>query len=130
MSPHSQPAARYADVGRSAVPSPFLCRIDVADAAPMRVEAVGELDVATAPVLERVLARAFEHARSVVLVARELTFIDTAGVHIIVDASEGARRRGDELRVSPSSPVTDILALTGMSNGVDLVELEARPAGL
>jgi hypothetical protein len=51
------------------------------------VRVAGELDIATAQQLEQALRVAEIRARRVVLNLRELTFTDSSGVHVIVDAS-------------------------------------------
>jgi anti-anti-sigma factor len=64
-------------------------------------------------------------ARLVVLDLREVTFMDSCGVHLIVSASIRARRAGRRLvLVRGRSQVARILALTGASEDVESVELE------
>lgn len=57
----------------------------------------GELDLATAPQLERTLRETQQQARLILLDLRELTFMDSAGVHTIVNASIAARQLGRRL---------------------------------
>jgi anti-anti-sigma factor len=57
----------------------------------MCVRVAGDLDVATTPQLQHALHTAQSQARLVILDLHELTFIDSAGVHTIVDASGRAR---------------------------------------
>jgi anti-sigma B factor antagonist len=73
---------------------PFVCSWTNGgpDAAWMHM--AGELDVATVPQLEDALDRAPVQARVVVLDLRELVFLDSAGVHAIVNASIRARQAG------------------------------------
>ena len=61
------------------------------------VHVVGALDLAPAPELERALREAQSRARLVVLDLRELAFMDSAGAHVIIDASVCARHRGGRL---------------------------------
>ena len=56
------------------------------------VHVAGELDIATTPQLERTLREAQLQARLVVLDLRELAFIDSSGVHAIVNAGIRARQ--------------------------------------
>jgi anti-anti-sigma factor len=55
------------------------------------VHVAGELDIATASKLEVALREALLAARLVVIDLRDLAFIDSSGVHAIVNASNRAR---------------------------------------
>jgi anti-anti-sigma factor len=93
------------------------------DAAWIRV--AGELDIATAQQLEPALRAAEIRARRVVLDLRELTFMDSSGVHVIVDASNRARRTGRQLvLVRGPSHIDRLFALTDTSNDVKIVDLD------
>ena len=113
-------------VSRPAVPPPdFRCtlRNGGPDVAWVRVS--GELDIATAPHLTQTLRRAEDSARRVVLDLRELTFMDTAGVHAILDANVSAAVAGRRLVVVRGrSRVDRVLALTGAYDRLDIVHLE------
>jgi anti-sigma B factor antagonist len=88
-------------------------------AATVRVS--GELDIATAPRLEQTLDESLLEARRVVIDLHECAFIDSAGVHAIVDASVRARQDGRLLvlvRVPPH--VHRVVALTGNSDHVEI----------
>jgi anti-sigma B factor antagonist len=80
------------------------------------VRVAGELDLATSPQLRETLGEAQLDARLVVLDVREITFIDSAGVHVILDAANEARRAQHRLMlVRGPAHVDDVLALTGAS---------------
>jgi anti-sigma B factor antagonist len=93
------------------------------------VQAAGELDLATVPQLVRILRESQLKARLVVLDLRELEFLDSSGVHAIVNASIRARRLGGRLLLLRAPPNADrMFALTGSSEfveigDVDLVEM-------
>jgi len=55
------------------------------------VQVAGELDLATAQQFRQVLGEAQQAARMVVLDLRELSFIDSSGIHVILDAAHDAR---------------------------------------
>ena len=81
------------------------------------VTAWGELDFASAPRLERELQRAEnEQLRLIVLDLRGITFFDTAGVHLLLDARNRACALGHALRIrSEGSPVQQVLGLCDVS---------------
>ena len=83
------------------------------------VHVAGELDIATTPQLDRALREAQSQVRLVVLDLREVAFIDTSGVHAIVDASSRARQLGDRLLLLSGPPGVDrVFTLTGTSDEV------------
>ena len=85
------------------------------DAAWVRV--IGELDIATAPQLEQTLRKAQLRARRVVLDLRQLTFIDCAGINVLLATRRRARLEGGSLRVLRASPrVLRIIALTRLQH--------------
>lgn len=87
------------------------------DAAWVKVE--GELDIATTPQLERALREPELQVGLVVLDLREVAFMDTSGVHAIVDASTRARQVGHRLFLLRGSPGVDrVFTLTGTSDDV------------
>jgi anti-anti-sigma factor len=89
------------------------------------VPATGELDLATAPALERRLRGAELRARLTVMDLRGLTFMDSSGVGVIVDATIRARCTGGRLvLVRGCSQVDRVLALSGASEVVESVELD------
>jgi anti-anti-sigma factor len=87
----------------------------------------GELDIATAPRLEQTLRACLQQARWVVVDLHELAFIDSSGVHTIVNASVRARKDGRRLvLVGVPVHVYRVFALTGSA---DHVEIGADPVG-
>jgi anti-sigma B factor antagonist len=66
----------------------------------VRVHPVGELDVAAAPDVARAIRQLYAAGFSrVILDLRELSFIDSAGVHMVIEAHQAARRAGAELEL-------------------------------
>lgn len=78
-----------------------------------RVAPSGELDVATADALERELLLAEKTDAAVIEVdLAGLTFIDSAGVHVLTRAAD---RVGSRLRLLPGPPVVQrVFALSGL----------------
>lgn len=103
-------------------PESFACRRRGGrPGATVLLEVIGELDVATAPVLTTTVRDA--GCPLVVLDLRRLQFMDAAGVHAILDAGDRARRDGRRLVVVPASPrVHAILELTGAGGQIELLD--------
>jgi anti-sigma B factor antagonist len=112
------------DTGRGDVlPAPFACSCTNGGLDAARVHVGGELDIATTPRLERTLDET--HARLVVLDLRELAFIDSCGMHAIVDAGISARQDGRRLvLVRVPSDVDRMLTLTGSSDQVEIGDVD------
>ena len=75
--------------------------------------------------LEQTLRRAEQRARRIVLDLRELAFIDTSGVHVIVDGARratAARRR--LVLVRGRAQVDRVLDLTTASGDLEIVDLD------
>jgi anti-anti-sigma factor len=88
------------------------------------VHVVGELDIATASELERALREAQSQARLVVLDLRELAFMDSAGAHVVIEASVCARRLGRRLVLLRTPPDVDrLFTLTGSSSEVEIGDI-------
>jgi anti-anti-sigma factor len=82
------------------------------------VQVTGELDIETSPQLERTLREPSSHL--VVLDLRELAFMDSSGVHTIVNASARARQLGRRLVLLRGPPRVDrVFALTGSAADIE-----------
>lgn len=78
------------------------------------VAVTGELDVASAPGLERELAK-LETVTLVVVDLRGLTFIDSTGLGVLVRAHQLAQQQGRRLGlVRGDGQVNRLLSLTGL----------------
>ena len=88
------------------------------------VHVAGALDIATAPRLAATLRESQADAQLVVLDLRELAFMDSSGVHAIVDASSDARQLGRRLLLlrGPAN-VQRLFALTGNADRVEVSDL-------
>jgi anti-anti-sigma factor len=83
----------------------------------------GELDIDTTPHLARMLRE--PKSRLVVLDLRELAFMDSSGVHTIVNASARARQLGRRLVLLRGPPDVDrVFKLTGSSADVENGDVE------
>jgi anti-sigma B factor antagonist len=83
------------------------------------VEASGELDMFTAPMLDEAITRLRQDGfgTSVILDLRHLTFMDCAGLGVLVRHHGGLQADGGRLLLlHPSRPVARLLTLTGMDS--------------
>lgn len=91
---------------RGALPPDFACT-STSDGACVHVHLAGELDIAAIAPLQPMLQDAQSRAPLVLLDLRDVTFMDSAGVHTIVNASAAARERGHSLVLLRGSPHID-----------------------
>lgn len=115
-------------LARPDVPLPaFTCTRNAGRFGSVSVHPSGELDLATAPLLDKTLREAQFDARVVVLDLRKLDFMDSAGVHVIVDAAERARREGRRLVVLRGPARVDrVFMLTGTADVVEISDHDPR----
>jgi anti-anti-sigma factor len=88
-------------------------------AAGRMVVPVGELDLDTALELEAVLAT---QSGPVVVDLRELSFIDLAGLRLLLAADARSRQDGMHLRFIPGRIVRRLFAVTGLPDRLTYVE--------
>jgi len=82
----------------------------------------GELDLATAPILEaRLRAADVEEHSELALDLNDLSFVDATGLKVILNAHRRAARRGGQVTlVNPSSDIRRLLALTALDLTLDV----------
>ncbi len=88
-----------------------------------RIAVRGELDIATAPELERELCDrlADPGCREIVLDLAAATFIDSSGLRVLLVASRAAEAAGGILRVLPGSgPVLRAIELAQIAEHLEL----------
>jgi anti-anti-sigma factor len=67
----------------------------------VRVRAVGEVDIATAGSIRAEIDELIDAGfKRVILDLREVTFLDSTGLHVVVDADASARANGWELLIT------------------------------
>jgi anti-sigma B factor antagonist len=105
MSPTQAVSAATAEP--SELPAVFECSLVNGNPDSVCVHVVGELDIANAPKLEVALREALQAARLVVIDLRDLAFIDSSGVHAIVNASKRARTIARRVAILPGPAHVD-----------------------
>ncbi len=96
--------------------TPFTARIEP-DRSATTIALSGELDMASAPILEEQLARAESDGATAILIdLRELTFINSTGLHVFLAARNRAETNGRQLLlIRAIAPVRRMFELTGQS---------------
>ena len=113
----------------NALAPPFACFWTKGGLNACWVQVAGELDIETSPQLEQTLRE--PSAQLVVLDLRELAFMDSTGVHTIVNASARARQLGRRLVLLRGPPRVDrVFGLTGSSADVENGYMDPREAVL
>lgn len=88
-----------------------------------RVVVRGEIDVATAPKLRETLHDLIQSGcRRIVLDCRELAFLDSSGIGLLVAARKRLGTEGELVMESPADHIRKVLELTGVAG-----ELSVRP---
>lgn len=82
----------------------------------------GELDLASAPQLEAAL---FAQKGRVVLDLRELTFVDAAGLRVLVEADAHSRQDGMRLRFIAGAAVRRLFEVAAVPDPLTYVEPDA-----
>jgi anti-sigma B factor antagonist len=85
----------------------------------------GELDLATAPDLEAALTERLDAGQDVVVDLRELAFMDSTGLRVLVSAHarvEGSTQSVRIVRPRPDAPIARILAIAGVESVLDLID--------
>jgi anti-sigma B factor antagonist len=93
------------------------------------VRPCGELDLATAPDLEKLVLGRLADRTAVVLDLRGLTFMDSSGVRVLVAAHARAADGGGELTVvrpERGGAVDRILEVSGIEQALPLVDDAGR----
>ncbi|HEY4897174.1 MAG TPA: STAS domain-containing protein [Solirubrobacteraceae bacterium] len=106
----------------------FDCTLNTGGTRAAWIHVAGELDILTSPRLLQALREAELNARLVVVDLREVTFIDSSGVHVIVGASHDYEWGGVRLMVVPSRVVDRMFALCGVGGQLSTFELSPGEA--
>jgi anti-sigma B factor antagonist len=84
----------------------------------------GELDLGCSAQLKQTLREAVATERLIVVDLSELAFMDSTGLHAIIDADNRARLRGSKLvLIRGPAQIDRLFKLVGISNRLEIVEL-------
>lgn len=88
------------------------------------IRLTGELDLACSARLKQTLCEAVATQRLIVLDLSGLAFMDSSGLHAMIDADNRARLRGSKLVIIRGPPQIDrLFELVGISDRLEIVEL-------
>lgn len=89
----------------------------------------GDVDLATAPIVEDELRRAEQSDGVIVLDLGQVSFMDSTGLRVVITADQRARDRGASLRIAHVPPqVGRLFDLVGIAEHLEIVDvLERRP---
>lgn len=89
---------------RSLEPAPFAVTVSTMADHEVRVSVEGELDLVSAPELEETLKRQLLASNDVLLDLSSMDFIDSTGLHAIVESVRTAKAVGRKLKLSADLP--------------------------
>lgn len=84
----------------------------------------GELDISTAPVLSEALEPAVERGGVVTLDVRDLAFMDSSGLRLLIEAARRLEGRGKLVLRSPGATVRRVLEVSGVIGQLPTLEVE------
>jgi anti-sigma B factor antagonist len=85
----------------------------------LRIVVSGEIDLATAPLLREEIEQTIDRdVEIVVLDFRRVTFMDSTGLHALIDAHEQLNGR---LRIMPSPPVARLIEITDLRDQLPVI---------
>lgn len=122
--PHVKSPTPTADPPTIAAGNPFACAFHGEGRGAAWVNARGELDLASTPQFKDTLHEALDRALLVILDLRALTFIDSTGLHAIIDTDARARHTGHRLvLIRGCEQVDRLFGLVGLTDGLNIVDL-------
>ena len=103
----------------------FECELRSSRRAATWIRTCGEWDLRAAPQFEQALHAALAGARLVIVDLRQLTFIDSTGQHLIIEAAARARRSGRRLVFVRGPVQIDLLfELIGLAYRLEITDLK------
>jgi anti-sigma B factor antagonist len=108
---------------------PFRCEVEP-DRASVIVRPVGELDLATAPIIDAQLSELVGAGfKSLVLDLRKLRFLDSAGLRLLLSWDTKSRAAGVDMRMLPGPPaVQRVFDVAGVTDLVSFSRLNGAGA--
>ena len=94
------------------------------DEATLVARVVGELDIATAGLLDEALQRVWRRDASLIILdLGAVGFIDSKGLQVLLAAAKHSRENGDRLRIRRGAEVVDrVIRLSGAEGFLPLID--------
>ena len=92
---------------------------------PWLLHVSGELDLCSAPALTKMLEGPTKHGGTVGLDLAQLTYIDSSGLHVILNTVDLLGERGRVVLFNPSPVVRRVLEICGLD---DMIEVSDHPS--
>jgi anti-sigma B factor antagonist len=89
---------------------------------------IGELDMASAPQLNALLAHVADESSDLTLDLSELTFMDSTGLHAVVDLARALDACATLMLLSPSPTVARVLDIAGLVESIPNLRIVEAPA--
>ena len=86
----------------------------------LTVEVVGRLDSLTAPELEDSLEEAYDGIEKLILDLAKLEYISSAGLRVLLGASQVMDEQGEMVVRNLTQPVRDVIELVGFDNALNI----------
>ena len=109
-------------------PGVFRCVHGVWDAGTARIMMVGDLDLAAAAYARDTIRRAQDEAGDVVCDLGYVSFLDLAGLQVLVEAAAYARQQNTRLTVANSPPLLPRILRLFRAQGLTELEAHLAPA--
>lgn len=87
----------------------------------LTVEIVGRLDTLTSPDLEKELEPALEGVTELVMDLKDLDYISSAGLRVLLGAAQIMEDQGEMKVINPNEAVMDVFSVTGFD---DILNIE------
>lgn len=106
-------------------PRRFECELRSSDRAAAWIRVSGDLDLGSAPQLEQALRDALPSALLLIIDLRQLTGIDSTGLHVLLEADARARRgRRRLVFIRGAAQIDRLFELFGLSDRLEIVDLK------
>jgi anti-anti-sigma factor len=103
----------------------FACELRFSGHAAAWIHGRGDLDLAATPQFEQALQDALPSALLIIVDLRQLTFMDSTGVHMILEADARARRSARRLVfLRGPAQIDRLFELVGLSSRLAIIDLE------
>ena len=80
------------------------------------IEIVGRLDTITAPALEKTINEDIENTKNLVLDAKGMEYISSAGLRVLLSTQKKMQKKGSMKLINVCETVMDVFEMTGFAD--------------